>query len=126
MKTLKITLLLAIIGLSINASAQTITVSFDDNTSYSGFYEVKLYVIDTYTQDVCLVAQIKNIAEPGVPFYSNQIDLTCVNLVSDQIDRYRYIANVARQTSSGSGQNWTPLLDTGEMWGTYIIEVTIN
>lgn len=95
MKTLKITLLLAIIGLSINASAQTITVSFDDNTSYSGFYEVKLYVIDTYTQDVCLVAQIKNIAEPGVPFYSNQIDLTCVNLVSDQIDRYRYIANVA-------------------------------
>ncbi len=126
MKILKITLFLVLIGLSINASAQTITVGIVDTTSYSGLYEVNLYVIDTYTQNVCLVAQIKNITEPGVSFYSNQIDLTCVNLVSDQIDRYRYIAYVTRQSALGSSQNWTPLLDTGEMWGTYIIEVTIN
>ncbi len=46
--------------------------------------------------------------------------------MSDQVDRYRYIAYVFRQSTLGSGQNWTPLLDTSEMWGNYTIEVTLN
>jgi hypothetical protein len=126
MKTLKISLLMAILAFAINVSAQEITVGITDTSSYSGLYEVKLYVIDTYTQNTCLVAEQKNKPGPYVLFSPNQINLTCVNLVSDQIDRYRYIANVTRQSASGSGQNWTHLLDTGEMWGNYIIEVALN
>ncbi len=126
MKTLKITLLIAFIALASTASSQTVKVKIIDSTSYSGLYEVNLYVIDDYTQNACLVAQKKNQTGPFVEFYSFEISLTCVNLVSDQIDRYRYIANVAQQSANGSGQNWTHLLDTGEMWGAYFIEVTIN
>lgn len=126
MKTLKCLMLLAILALTFNAGAQNVEVFITDNTGYSGLYEVRLYVIDDYTQNVCLVAQKKN--QPGLPvlFISNEISLLCVNLVSDQIDRYRYIANVIRQSAPGSGQNWTPLLDTGEMWGQFDIYVTIN
>jgi len=126
MKTLKSLLLLAILALTLNAGAQEINVNITDNSNYSGLYEVNLYVIDTYTQNVCIVAQKKNQTGLQVPFSSNEISLSCVNLVSDQIDRYRYIANVAQQSASGSGQNWTPLLDTGEMWGNFDIYVTIN
>lgn len=105
MKTLKCLMLLAILALTFNAGAQDVEVFITDNTGYSGLYEVRLYVIDDYTQNVCLVAQKKN--QPGLPvlFISNEISLLCVNLVSDQIDRYRYIANVIRQSAPGSGQN---------------------
>jgi hypothetical protein len=126
MKTLKITLLMAILAFAFNVSAQDVDVYITDNTGYSGLYEVSLYVIDDYTQNMCLVAQQKNKPGPIVEFDSSLISLTCVNLVSDQIDRYRYIANVTRQSAPGSGQNWTPLLDTGEMWGQYTIYVTLN
>ncbi len=81
-------------------------------------------MIDTYTQIVCLVGEQKNLSEglsEITPIY-----LTCVNIMSDQVDRYRYIAYVFRQSTLGSGQNWTPLLDTSEMWGNYTIEVTLN
>mgnify|MGYP000930751072 CR=1 FL=1 len=126
MKTFKSLLLLAILAATLNAGAQEVNVNITDNSNYSGLYEVNLYVIDTYTQNVCIVAQKKNVTISGYPFGSTEINLTCVNLVSDQIDRYRYIAHEARQSASGSGQNWTPVLDTGEMWGDYSIYVTLN
>jgi hypothetical protein len=125
MKSLQITLLMAILAFACNASAQDVDVHITDNTGYSGLYEVNLYVIDTYTQNACLVAQKKNQTGPIVEFDSSVISLICVNLVSDQIDRYRYIANVAQESASGSGHNWTPLLDTGEMWGQYDVYVTL-
>jgi hypothetical protein len=126
MKTLKSILLLSILALTLNAGAQDVNMYITDNSSYSGLYDVRLFVIDDYTQNLCLVAQKKNQNGLHVPFSSNEISLSCVNLVSDQIDRYRYIAIVVQQSASGSGQNWTPLLDTGEMWGYFDIYVTIN
>lgn len=125
MKTLKSLLLLAILALTLNAGAQEVEVNITENTSYSGLYEVNLYVLDTYTHNACLVAQEKNVSIPGHTFIYSEINLTCVNIVSDQVDRYRYIADVARQSAQGSGQNWTPLLDTGEMWSDYTIYVTL-
>lgn len=126
MKTLKITLFIAILAFTINANAQEVKVNILENTSYSGLYAIDLYVLDTYTQSACLVAQENDVPITGYTFVSSEINLTCVNIVSDQVDRYRYIADVARQTAHGSGQNWTPLLDTGDMWGEYIIDVTVN
>ncbi len=126
MKALKSLLFFTIFAFTLNASAQEVKVYITDTSSYSGLYEVNLYVIDTYTQNFCLVAQKKNQTGPYVEFDSSVISLTCVNLVSDQIDRYRYIAHVIRQSAPGSGQNWTPLLDTSEMWGQYTIYVTLN
>ncbi len=112
MKKLKFTLLLGICAFAYNVSAQYVTVSITENTSYSG-----LYVLDAVTQNYCLVAQKQDVpSQIPYQFSPGEINLTCVSLVSDQNDRYRYVALVTRQEASGSGQNWTQLLDTGEMW----------
>lgn len=124
MKTLKITLLMAIISIASSINAQNVSLNITDTTAYLGLYEAKLYVIDTYTQNVCLVGEEKNLQEGSSPI--SPINLICVNIVSDQVDRYRYIAYVLRQSAPGSGQGWTPLLDTSEMWGTFIIDVMVN
>ncbi|GEM_PF-1326052 len=122
MKKLKFTLLLGICAFAFNASAQYVTVSISENTSYSGLYDVKLYVLDVVTQNYCLVAQEQDVSfQFPYQFSPNEINLSCVSLVSDQEDRYRYIALVTRQEASGSGQNWTHLLDRGEMWNTLTI-----
>ena len=128
MKKLKFTLLLGICAFAFNASAQYVTVSISENTSYSGLYDVKLYVLDVVTQNYCLVAQEQDVSfQFPYQFSPNDINLSCVSLVSDQKDRYRYVASVMRQEASGSGQNWTYLLDTGEMWNTLTIHtVQIN
>lgn len=117
MKKLKFTLFLGICAFAFNASAQYVTVSITENNSYSGLYDVRLYVLDVVTQNYCLVAQKQDVSSQNpYQFSPGEINLTCVSLVSDQNDRYRYVALVTRQEASGSGQNWTQLLDTGEMW----------
>lgn len=126
MKKLKFTLLVGICALAFNVSAQEVGVNITENNAYTGLYHVKLYVLDVVTQNYCLVGDKKNISLSGAYFSSSQIDLSCVNLVSDQKDRYRYVVVIVRQEASGSGQNWTPLLDTGEMWGQFYIYVTLN
>ena len=123
MKNFKLFLLIGICAFAINANAQTVTVSIDENTTYTGLYDVKLYVLDIYNQNNCLVGEKTNISLPGTTFFSYQIDLTCVDIVSDQQDRYRYVAIVTRKEATGSGQGWTQLLDTGEMWRD---DLTIN
>ncbi|MGV8113317.1 hypothetical protein SDC9_42323 [bioreactor metagenome] len=120
MKNLKFILLVGICALGFNVSAQYITVSIIENTSYSGLYDVKLFVLDVVTQNYCQVAQEQDVTL-SYTFIPNEINLSCVYLVNDQKDRYRYIAVVTRQEAIGSGQNWTQLLDTGEMWNVITI-----
>lgn len=127
MKNLKFLLIIGIFTFVLSAKSQIVTVSIVENTTYTGLYDVKLYVLDVYTQNYCLVAEDNDIPILGTLFQGNEINLSCVNLVSDQHDRYRYVANVASQEATGSGQGWTQLLDTGEMWREDLtINVTMN
>ncbi len=127
MKNYKFFFLIGIIAFALTAKSQKVTVGIGENTSYTGLYDVKLYVLDVYTQNYCLVGEEANIGLPGTIFDSNQIDLTCVDIVIDQQDRNRYVAYVTRQEATGNGQGWTQLLDTGEMWREDLtIEVQMN
>ncbi len=123
MKNFKLFLLIGFFAFAISANAQTVNVFIEENTTYTGSYDVELYVLDIDTQNNCLVGKKTNISLPGTTFFNYQIDLTCVDIVSDQQDRYRYIAIVTRKEATGSGQGWTQLLDTGEMWRD---DLTIN
>lgn len=131
MKTLQnmlILLVFTVISLSVNS--QTVTVDWTDNCggNYSGYYEVKLFVLDNVTNVLTQVGELRNLTGEDVTFYSTDIDLDPVGIIRDQNDRYRYVAQVKRQTGICSGQNWTALLDSGEVetGGPFFITVTLN
>lgn len=125
MKTIKLFLLIGICALAISAKAQTVTITINENTTYTGLYDVNLFVLDYFTQTYTLVGQ-KLDQLPSIYFSSSEIDLTVVNLLSDQVDRYRYVAIAKRQEVTGDGKGWTPLLDTGDMWLDHFISIPMN
>lgn len=125
MKNFKLFLLIGICAIALSAKAQSVTVYIDEPTTYTGLYDVNLLVLDNYTQTYTLVGQKKD-QPTNVYFLDTDIDLSSVNIVSDQVDRYRYVAVAVRQEAIGSGEGWTPLLDTGDMWNHYDVDVQMH
>lgn len=125
MKNLKLFLLIGIFAFAFGVKSQTVTVYIDEPTTYTGLYDVNLFVLDNFAQTYTHVGQKKD--QPTIVYFlDTDIDLSSVNIVSDQVDRYRYVAVVTRQEASGSGQGWTPLLDTGDMWNHYDVDVQMH
>lgn len=121
--------LFVFIALTISAKAQTVEVVGTDNCSgsYSGYYEVKLYVYDNVTSVLTPVGELKNLPSPYAYFDSSDIDLDPVGIIKDQNNRYRYAAHMKRQTGSCSGDGVTTWLDSDEvLTGDWVIYISLQ
>lgn len=82
-----ILLVFTVISLSVNS--QTVTVDWTDNCggNYSGYYEVKLFVLDNVTNVLTQIGELRNLTGEDVTFYSTDIDLDPIGIIKDQNDR---------------------------------------
>lgn len=125
MKALKLALLIAILSIAVTAKSQTVTINIQESILYTGLYEASIYVYDNVTNTTTLVGYLKNQSNP-ISFDETNIDLSGVNLVNDQVNRYRYIAIITRQSyPGGSGSGYTPLIDSGQVKTGYN-PITVN
>lgn len=124
MKHLKFVFLIGFIAFAGIVKSQTVQLTVIESIIYNGQYEATIYVYDNVTNMTTQVAYKKN-QYLQFSFESGEINLSGVNLINDQVSRYRYIVIVRRQDApGGAGSGTTPLLDSGQVLTGY--PVTVN
>lgn len=124
MRHLKFAFLIGFIAFATIVKSQTVQLTVNESIIYNGQYEATLYVYDNVTNTTTQVGYKKN-QYLQFSFESWEINLSGVNLINDQVKRYRYIVIVRRQDApGGTGSGSTPLLDSGQVLSGY--PVTVN